>query len=174
MLQAYADAYGYNVQVVQKLQHHGRDISSTYIREEIEKGHMELAQKMLGYPYFIQGTVVHGRQIGRDIGFPTINILPPGHKLLPPLGVYVSRVDLGGRLYGGITNIGKKPTIEGKHPLSAETFIFGFHGDLYGKKVKVELLHFKRPEIQFGGLVQLKQQIQEDLEYGQRYLRDIQ
>lgn len=170
MLQNYAGTYGYQVRVVQKMQYQGRDISSTYIREALKKGNIEFANELLGYPYFIQGKIIHGNQVGRTIGFPTINIQPPPQKLLPPFGVYVSKIRLDGKQYGGITNIGKKPTIEGDNPAGAETYIYDFHGDVYEKTAKVELLHFERPEMKFSGIEALKEQLEKDIAYGSDYL----
>lgn len=170
MLQNYAGTYGYQVRVVQKMQYQGRDISSTYIREALKKGSIEFANELLGYPYFIQGKIIHGNQVGRTIGFPTINIQPPPQKLLPPFGVYVSKIRLDGKQYGGITNIGKKPTIEGDNPAGAETYIYDFNGDVYEKTAKVELLHFERPEMKFSGIEALKEQLEKDIAYGIKYL----
>lgn len=172
MLQNYAGTYGYQVRVVQKMQYQGRDISSTYIREALKKGSIEFANELLGYPYFIQGRIIHGNQVGRTIGFPTINIQPPQQKLLPPFGVYVSKIQLDGKQYGGITNIGKKPTIQGDYPAGAETYIYDFHGDVYEKTAKVELLHFERPEMKFSGIEALKEQLEKDIAYGNKYLAD--
>ncbi|MDE6889215.1 MAG: riboflavin biosynthesis protein RibF [Eubacterium sp.] len=170
MLQQYAQDYGYRVRVVQKMQYQGRDISSTYIREALQKGSLEFANELLGYPYFIRGRIIHGNQVGRTIGFPTINIQPPPQKLLPPFGVYVSKIHLDGKQYGGITNIGKKPTIHGDYPPGAETYIYDFDGDVYEKTAKVELLHFERPEMKFDGIEALKQQLEKDIAYGRKYL----
>lgn len=170
MLQDYAASYGYQVRVVQKMQYQGRDISSTYIREALVKGSIEFANELLGYPYFIRGKIIHGRQVGRTIGFPTINIQPPPQKLLPPYGVYVSRIRLDGKQYAGITNIGKKPTIQGDHPVGVETYIYDFQGDVYEKTARVELLHFERPEIRFAGIEELKMQLEKDIAYGRAYL----
>lgn len=172
MLQEYAPVYGYQLRVVQKMQYQGRDISSTYIREALLKGSIEFANELLGYPYFIRGKIIHGNQIGRTIGFPTININPPPQKLLPPYGVYVSRIRLDGKRYGGITNIGKKPTIRGDYPAGAETYIYDFHGDVYEKTAWVELLHFERPEMRFAGIGELRAQLEKDLAYGRAYLAD--
>lgn len=172
MLQNYARTYGYQVRVVQKMQYQGRDISSTYIREALKKGSIEFANELLGYPYFIQGTIIHGNQVGRTIGFPTINIQPPPQKLLPPFGVYVSKIQLDGKQYGGITNIGKKPTIQGDNPAGAETYIYDFHGDVYEKTAKVELLHFERAEMKFSGVEALKKQLEKDIAYGAEYLAE--
>lgn len=172
MLQEYAPVYGYQLRVVQKMQYQGRDISSTYIREALLKGSIEFANELLGYPYFIRGKIIHGNQIGRTIGFPTININPPPQKRLPPYGVYVSRIRLDGKRYGGITNIGKKPTIRGDYPAGAETYIYDFHGDVYEKTARVELLHFERPEMRFAGIGELRAQLEKDLAYGRAYLAD--
>lgn len=172
MLQNYADLYGYYVLVVQKMQYQGRDISSTYIREALLNGSMELANELLGYPYFIQGKIIHGNQLGRTIGFPTINIIPPPQKLLPPFGVYVSQIHLDGKQYKGITNIGMKPTIQGDNPAGAETYIYDFKGDVYERTAKVELLHFERPEMKFDGIGQLKRQLEKDIAYGAEYFKN--
>lgn len=162
MLKQYADIYGYRLLAVPKMQHAGRDISSTFIREEIGKGSIELANQLLGYPYFIQGKIIHGNQLGRTIGFPTINIKPPEHKFLPLFGVYASRVSMDGRIYSGITNIGRKPTVHGAGEAGVETHIFDFHEDVYGKEAKISLLRFVRPEMEFAGMEQLKAQLQKD------------
>ena len=172
MLQNYADLYGYHVLVVQKMQYQGRDISSTYIREALLNGSMELANELLGYPYFIQGKIIHGNQLGRTIGFPTINITPPPQKLLPPFGVYVSQIQLDGKQYKGITNIGMKPTIQGDNPAGAETYIYDFKGDVYERTAKIELLHFERPEMKFDGIGQLKRQLEKDIAYGAEYFKN--
>lgn len=171
MLQQHADAYGYQVQAVSKMQHNGRDISSTYIREELAAGNIALANELLGYPYFIQGTIAHGRQVGRTIGFPTVNIVPPPHKLLPPFGVYLSAIQIGTKSYRGITNIGKKPTIQGENPPGAETYIYDFHGDVYGKEARVNILHFVRPEMKFDGIEGLKAQLGKDIAFGREFFK---
>lgn len=171
MLQSYASVYGYQVQVVPKMRYQDRDISSTYIREALLKGQLELANELLGYPYFIQGEIIHGNQLGRTIGFPTINIRPSSQKLLPPFGVYISGVSLDGKHYAGITNIGKKPTIQGDHPAGAETYIYDFDDDLYGRTAKIELYHFLRPEMKFDGIGTLQKQLEWDIRSGAEYLK---
>lgn len=172
MLQNYASKYGYQLSVVPKMQHGEEDISSTCIRREIEAGHMELVHELLGYPYFIEGTITHGRRIGRTIGFPTINLQPLPEKILPPLGVYLSNVILDEKQYNGITNIGKKPTIHGNRPAGAETFIYDFNGDVYGKRVRVNILRFVRPERKFEGIEQLREQLSADISYGRKYFNN--
>ncbi|MCI9501895.1 MAG: bifunctional riboflavin kinase/FAD synthetase [Hungatella sp.] len=171
LLKKLSGKYGYDLEVVVKEKDCQRDISSTYIKEELSKGHVEKANQLLGQPYAIHGIVVHGNHVGGPVlGFPTVNIIPPEEKFLPPFGVYVSRVLTGGRYYGGITNIGEKPTVEKNSPVGVETFIFGLDEDLYGKTIEVQLLNFERPERKFDSLEQLKEQLERDKEYGLSYL----
>lgn len=171
-LERLAPIYGYETIIVEKKQYENRDISSTFIREEIRAGHMERANMLLGYEYFIRGTVVHGRRIGHELGFPTVNLLPPTEKLLPPFGVYASRVMVGGRCLDGISNVGRKPTIEGENPIGIETYILDFQEDLYGKEIDVALLSFLRSEQKFDSLAELKTQMTRDIEKGNVYLKD--
>lgn len=173
MLQEYACAYGYAVKVVEKMKEDGRDISSTFVREELLAGNMEKVNHLLGYPYFICGEVLYGNQIGRTIGFPTANLIAEENKLLPPNGVYVTRTYVDGEIYGGITNIGCKPTIEGEYPIGVETHLFDVTKDLYGKEIKVEFLKRRRAEEKFENLEALKHQIQSDMEYGRQFLKNL-
>ena len=158
-----APKYGYELIVVDKLKDNGRDISSTYIREEVARGNIKKANSLLGYPYFIMGRVVHGKQLGRTLGIPTINILPEAEKILPPFGVYASKVNVLDKWYLGITNIGRKPTIEGENPVGVETYIIDFSQDVYDHIVTVELYDFLRPEKKFDSIEELKEQISGDI-----------
>ncbi|MCD8084360.1 MAG: bifunctional riboflavin kinase/FAD synthetase [Clostridiales bacterium] len=166
--------YGFEAVVIEKEQDGYRDISSTYVREQLDLGHIEKANGLLGEPYTILGTVVHGRHMGgRILGFPTVNILPPPEKHLPPFGVYVSQVKIDGRLYDGVTNIGRKPTVEGENPVGVETFLFDMEEDLYGRDIEVQLCHFERPERKFGSLDELRAQIERDKESAAAYLKNM-
>ncbi len=163
LLKKLAPEWGYEVIVIEKEQEDHRDISSTFIREELSKGNIRKANELLGEPYSIHGTVVHGNHIGGSVlGFPTANLIPPPEKHLPLFGVYVSQTVVDGRVYGGVTNIGRKPTVEGEFPVGVETFLFGLDEDIYGKKIEVRLLDFIRPEKKFGSLQELKEQIERD------------
>ena len=171
LLKELAPRLGFALTIIEKAKEDNRDISSTYVKEELDQGNMEKANELLGEPYAIHGIVVHGSHIGGPVlGFPTANLLPPPEKYLPRNGVYVSRVLAGGACYGGITNIGTKPTVAGEHPIGAETFLFGLDADLYGMPIEVQLLHFVRPEKKFASLDQLKAQLERDKEYGRAYL----
>ena len=171
VLKELSSRYGYELEVIVKEQDEKRDISSTYIKEELAGGRMEKANKLLGEPYAIHGTVVHGNHVGGPVlGFPTVNIIPPEEKFLPPVGVYVSRVVTEDGIFGGITNIGRKPTVERDCAVGVETYIFGLNKDLYGTDIEVQLLNYERPERKFDSLEQLKEQLKRDKEYGLSYL----
>lgn len=175
LLRKLAGVCGYSLYVIKKEQDEDRhrDISSTYIREELDKGNVAKANELLGEPYAIHGQVVHGNHIGGAVlGFPTANLIPPPIKRLPRYGVYVSRVLVDGRYYGGVTNIGKKPTVEGDNPPGAETFIIGLDRDIYGSTIEVQLLDFIRGEKKFDSLEELKQQISHDKETAVRFFRE--
>lgn len=168
-------AFGrYELHLVDKVCYNGREISSTYVREEVEKGNMEEVKVLLGAPYSIKGTVAHGKRFGRTIGMPTVNLLPDSGKLLPPNGVYYSEVWIEGEKQKGITNIGYKPTVSAEGQMGVETYIYGFDGEVYGKEITVRLLKFKRPERKFSGKAELKEQMMKDMEEGMAFHTGIQ
>ncbi len=153
-----------DIRVEAKEQDGKRDISSTYVREELTRGHMEKVTDLLGVPYSVKGTIVHGNHIGHTLGFPTINQIPEAGKLLPPNGVYLSRTLVDGREYDGISNVGTKPTVQGEKIVGIETHLLFFSGDLYGKDARVQLLSFRRPEKKFASLEELKAQLDLDIQ----------
>lgn len=173
LLLRYASEYGYRVEIESKLRDDKREISSTYIREQLAQGHIEKANELLGYPYFIHGKVLHGKSLGRTLGLPTINLAPPESKLLPPNGVYVSETTIEGRLYQGITNIGRKPTVGEDNPVGVETHLFDCSADLYGKTADVRLYHFCRPERKMGSVEELRQTIENDVQIGKKYFIEM-
>lgn len=143
------------------------EISSTYVRSEVLKGEMEHVTRLLGEPYSICGRVAHGRKLGKAVlSMPTVNLIPEPEKLLPPFGVYYSRVHVGTNIYRGITNIGRKPTVNDTLAVTAETYIYDFDDDLYGEHIKVDLLGFKRPEMKFASIEELKKQMRQDMAEG--------
>lgn len=160
---------GYRVELIDKVVVDGEEVSSTRVREAVRQGRMEAAARMLGEPYSLAGTVEHGRKLGRTIGMPTANLLPEPDKLLPPGGVYYSRVRIEDKAYKGITNVGCKPTVSEEHRMGAETYLYDFAGDIYGRDIRVELLAFRRPERKFDSVEKLKAQMMLDIAAGQEY-----
>ncbi|MEM8778334.1 MAG: bifunctional riboflavin kinase/FAD synthetase [Cyanobacteria bacterium P01_G01_bin.49] len=137
-------------------------ISSSRIRQCLASGDMAQAQKMLGYPYALQGMVVKGQQVGRTIGFPTANLQLPSDKLLPRRGVYRVHVQLTPQEFvRGVMNIGSRPTVNGQVP-TAEVHLLDWSGNLYGQTLTVQLEKFLRPEQKFPSLDALKSQIRRD------------
>ena len=171
MLKKYEDVYGYKLIVIEKERYHEREISSTYIREVLNKGDIPLANTLLGYPYRVVGVVEHGRQLGRNLGFPTLNVAPDTNKLLPPNGVYVVSVLLDGKSYGGIANVGVKPTVTDENRMLVEAFLFDYAGDAYGKEVEILFCEFRRPEHKFDDIKELKACVDRDILYGKEYFQ---
>ena len=174
LLRKLGPEYGFETIIIEKKQDDHRDISSTYIREALHEGNIPLANELLGYSYYVTGEVLHGRQIGRTLGLPTTNLLPPQVKLLPPNGVYLTRtIPMDGEEweYYGITNIGYKPTVGATEQKGVETYLFDYNGDLYGRKLRVEFLEFERPEQKFESLEVLKRRILSDVNWGKSKIK---
>ena len=169
LMSSLARHLGFEARKIDKIERNGKVISSTLIRRLVEEGNMEEAAACLGAPYRITGKIVHGRALGRRIGIPTLNQLPPPDKLLPPFGVYYSEVKADGRVYKGMTNIGTKPTVTDEHVVTVETYLYDFEGDLYGETAEVGLLTYRRPEKRFSGVMELRKTMEEDILAGKIY-----
>lgn len=172
LLKKLADLHDYEVEVFEKECLEDKVISSTYVRHMLETGEMETVQKLLGYPYYVSGTVVHGHAIGRKIGIPTINLIPDDEKILPPNGVYLTKTVIDREEYFGITNIGVKPTISGEEAKGIETHLFDYEGDLYGRELIVEFFAFERVERKFESLEDLQAQLARDLQWGRAFIME--
>lgn len=166
LLSELSEQYGYETRIFDKVKLDRRPVSSSAIREVLLDGRLEEANRMLGQPYFIYGEVIHGNELGRTLGMPTANLIPAADKLLPPRGVYLSRVSFNHENHQGITNIGYKPTVGGELGIGAETYLYDYSGNLYGKNIKVELYKFIRGERKFDSLEDLKSQMHRDMERG--------
>ena len=141
----------------------GVTVSSTHIRKLLEEGGVETARAFLGHPHVLTQTVGHGRRLGRTIGVPTANLVAPPHVLLPKRGAYAAKVTLpDGRAFGGVTNVGIRPTVNHGQDVTVEPWILDFDGDLYGQKLRVEFFRRLRDERKFESLEALKTQIQCD------------
>lgn len=155
--------FSFDVTVLDKLKEDNSVVSSTKIKELIMSGNIKEANRLLGYEYFVGGEVVNGIKLGRKMGFPTANIIPRTTKVLPPFGVYETKVEIGDKVYKGITNIGTKPTVTNDLKIITETYLKGFTGDLYGKYINVELVDFIRAEKKFDSVEALIEQIKTDI-----------
>jgi len=167
LLEELAPRFGFTVQEIPEQLLDAAAVSSTRIREALRAGRIGEANANLGYPYFFEGTVVKGDQRGRTIGFPTANIqLDDPDKLVPANGVYAVMAhipdgELDGGPQKGMMNIGVRPTVDGSHR-TIEVHLLDFEGDLYGKKLVVEIRNHLREEKKFGSLDALKAQLAVD------------
>lgn len=160
-LRAFCEEYSLECMVLPEQTLDGIRISSTHIRQLIEAGDMETAEKFLGHRHILSGEVVPGRQLGRTIGVPTANILIPHGVVVPKLGVYACKCKIDGAEYAAVTNIGSRPTVGG-HQVRTESWIQGFEGDLYDRQIMLEFCCFLREEKKFDSLEELRRQIRKD------------
>ena len=159
------------LEVVKPFAKDGAVISSSRIRKALSLGDVEQAQSLLGRPFYLQGLVAKGDQRGRTLGFPTANIAPE-NEVVPQNGVYLSRVTVQNKAHMALTNIGTNPTFDSKiHIPRVESFLLDFNGDLYGLKIKVELLKFWRSEKKFSSAKELVEQIHQDVEWAKTQLK---
>ena len=154
---------GFELCLIDKVMLDGREVSSTRVRNEVADGEMPMVKRLLGTEYSVSGIVEHGKHLGHTLGMPTVNILPPDNKLLPPFGVYRSNVLIDGRTFTGMTNIGRKPTVSSSNQVGVETYIYDFDEDVYGKFLEIKLCEFMRPEMKFDSIDELKAQMQKDI-----------
>lgn len=163
-------AMGIGCDVIEKIAMDGKIISSTRIRQLLQEGKMEQANELLGHPQLLTGTVIPGKQLGRQLGIPTANLELPKGLLVPALGVYATQVVLpDGSRRMAVTNVGVAPTVEGEHSLRVEPWILDFDGDLYGQKIRVEFYARLRPEKKFASLEKLKTEIHRNALQTRRY-----
>ena len=153
--------HGFDVEIVDKVEDGAGIISSSAIRQALERGDAAAATRMLGRPYAVSGVVVGGQQLGRTLGVPTANIaLAPTNRMA--FGVYAVRAKLGDRPLGGVASFGIRPTVDSGAPL-LETYLFDFNEDIYGQTLHVEIVERLRPELKFDGLETLKAAMQKDI-----------
>ena len=152
---------GFAADEVPEITLRGQRISSSKIRELLKDGRVNLARRMLGRPYGVEGQIMRGNQRGRTIGFPTAN-LKPRNRVIPRYGVYATATLIDDIWRRSITNVGVRPTFGNETEPSIETYVFDFDGDLYGDVLRVRFLHRIRDEKKFGGIEELKTQITKD------------
>ncbi|MGE5675185.1 MAG: bifunctional riboflavin kinase/FAD synthetase [Mycobacterium leprae] len=183
-LQAICARHDIPVTIFPPVRVNGETVSSTEVRFAVAEGEMAQAAAFLGRPFAVTGEVVQGEQRGRTIGYPTANVSLPERRQLPPIGVYVAKVTVladasartgthvtlrTGESYGAMLNLGMRPTFQGAD-LRCEAHLFDYHGDLYGRTLKVEFLHRLRGERPFAGIDALKAQLAVDEQAARAYL----
>ncbi len=161
LLQKMSSEGGFEVQQVEAVNFHDKNISSTQIRNALAAGNVIEANAMLGYVYSIKGIVVDGKKIGRTIGYPTANIQTNPIKLLPKKGAYIVEVFVKDQKYKGMLSIGTNPTVNGQQ-LSTEVFILDFDANIYGEEISVNFRDFLHDEIKFESLEKLIERLDED------------
>ncbi|HWQ97314.1 MAG TPA: bifunctional riboflavin kinase/FAD synthetase [Clostridia bacterium] len=159
---------GFSVSVVDPVLFEGEPVSSTRIREAVERGDVTLAEALLKRRYTLTGTVVQNKRIGRRIGFPTANIEADLRRVIPADGVYATFAFVGGVVYRAVTNIGTNPTVHGTR-LTIETHILDFNADIYGQQLTIAFRKRLRGEAMFDSLDALKEQIRLDVEAASAY-----
>ena len=176
MIKEFARANDVRVIVVKDrvLEGTGSKISTTWLRKTLEEGDVDLARQLCGgRDYSYSGYCVQGKQLGRTMGFPTANIIIPEDKYVVRRGVYVSRVRLGNRVLYGVTNIGRRPTLEDAVNDVAETYIFDFDEDIYGAKFSIDLMHFLRPETQYTSKEDLISAVELNKTQAREYIKNL-
>ena len=168
LLRTVSQSLGFFADEVPELRLRGRRVSSSRIRELLQQGRVNLARRMLGRPYGVEGRVVRGAERGASLGFPTAN-LHPQNRVIPRNGVYVTATLIDGQWRRSVTNIGTRPTFGPTNQSSVETFVMNWSGDLYGDVVRVRFLHRLREEKKFGSIAELKSQIDRDVARAQNY-----
>ncbi|MBR6351302.1 MAG: bifunctional riboflavin kinase/FAD synthetase [Firmicutes bacterium] len=166
----YGQKYGFEVNVVDDVRVNGVTVSSTLIRKLISEGRLDEYPEYTGRLYSIEGKVLYGQQLGRTIGFPTVNLSLSEDGALPRNGVYITRTYINNEVFNSITNVGNKPSV-GKFGKNAETHIFDFDRDVYGKNIKVEFLKMLREEIKFPSIEVLSAEIQRNCIQAREYFK---
>lgn len=170
LLLAKAPEYGYRLMEIPEHLLDAVKVSSTNIRNAIIQGHIDEANKLLGYPFFFEGEVVHGDKIGRTLGYPTANLkMLDEEKIVLGDGIYAVTADVDGKNYKGMMSIGFRPTINGKRRV-VEVNLFDFNKEIYGQVIRVHVVKYLRSEVKFNGLEELKEQLHKDKEDSLQYL----
>ncbi len=170
LLREMSSKLGFVADEVDEVQLRGVRVSSSKIRRLLADGQVNLARRMLGRPYGVEGVIIRGNRRGHTIGFPTAN-LKPHNRVIPRYGVYATATLIEGKWRKSITNIGVRPTFESDSEPSIESYIFDFDGDLYGDVLRVRFLYRIRDERKFNGIDELKAQIEKDTRRARNYFR---
>ena len=155
--------------IVPAVQLDGVTVSSTLTRSLLTEGRVEEAARLLGRPFSLSGSICRGKGLGRRIGAPTLNLIPPAGQLIPAHGVYITRVTVDGESYGAVTNVGVRPTVDTDGGVTVESHLLAQDLQLYGRECRVEFLQMLRPERAFPDLAALQNQIALDTAAAKTY-----
>ena len=170
-METYGNQFGFAVEQISAFDIDEVNVSSSKIREAMKHGNLSLANRYLSYEYFITGTIVKGNQIGRTIGYPTVNIEPSfPQKLIPGNGVYIVEVEVDKVNYHAVANVGNRPTVvENQTIPNVEAYILDFNQDVYGKSIIIRFKQKLRDELKFPSLQKLVEQIEKDVERAKQW-----
>jgi riboflavin kinase/FMN adenylyltransferase len=173
-LKNFSKEYNYEVEEISVQDIDNINVSSSKIREALHKGDVELANKYLGYEFFITGTVVKGKQLGRTIGYPTANLQTnEPDKMIPAIGVYLVKIQLAQQELYGMLSIGKNPTTDTDERVKIEVNIFNFNQDIYDTNICISLMKRLRDEVKFENIELLKAQLKNDKENCLKLLEEL-
>lgn len=152
----------FQISIIPPLELREQKVSSTSVKEKLDVGDVKTVQQLLGRPFSINGPIVHGEQVGRTIGFPTINVAVDPLKWLPGIGIYVTKVKIGDNYYQGMASIGKNVTFYDDHPVTIEINLLDFNQNVYGENVTIYWLDWLRGEVKFADVDELIDQLKLD------------
>lgn len=170
LLRKISNELGFFADEVPEVRLRGKRVSSSRVREALFDGKVNIARRMLGRPYGVEGQIEHGSARGHEIGFPTAN-LKPKNRVVPRMGVYVTATLINDVWRKSVTNIGVRPTFENDSEPTIESYIFDYEGNLYGDVLRVRFLHRLRDERRFAGIDELKIQIAKDARRAFRFFQ---
>lgn len=171
LLAELAGALGLTCDIIPPVTLEGITVSSTHIRSLLERGELDAARRFLGHPFALSGPILHGAGRGHGLGAPTVNLVPPAGQLLPPNGVYATRLWVDGQCFTAVTNVGLRPTLDDHRGLTVESHILDRTMELYDHQCRVEFFHMLRPERHFASLEELRGQIARDKTQAQAYFQ---
>ena len=172
LLRTLGQQYGFRADKIDPVRYKDFVVSSTRIRRLVTEGRVDEAGALLGHSYYIDGTVIEGRKRGRELGFPTANVVTD-NELLPPHGIYATVLDVDGVVHAGLTNIGTRPTFD-EPDVTVETYLLKYSGDLYGRRVRLSFVQRLRDERRFEDVDALRAQMQADERWAQRLFSRLQ
>ena len=172
-LEAFGKEYGFGVSIIDAETLDDKIISSSEIRHCLENGDIVTAKAMMGRPPILKGKVVHGDKRGRELGYPTANLMINSDLLIPKKGVYAVSSEIDGRIYGGMMNIGLRPTFTSDQEPTVEVFFFDFDGDLYGRELLISIQSRLRSEKRFKGIDEIIIQLDKDMQAAKKCLAAI-